>query len=44
MVHWALYSVPGWAETRLNPEERLSRVVKFPVLGHVWFKHNPYAE
>ena len=44
MIHWGLYSVPGWAETTLNPEEWLSNIIKFLLFGQIWYKQNPYAE
>lgn len=43
MIHWGLYSVPGWAETTLDPADwntPESLINNSPL----WYMRNPYAE
>jgi len=43
MIHWGLFSVPGWAETALDPSEWNSPgalIANSPE----WYMRNPYAE
>ncbi len=45
MIHWGLYSVPGWAETTLNFEDwNVDAQLSDPDFGAAWYRQNAYAE
>ena len=43
MIHWGLYSVPGWAETTLDPAD-WNTPESLSANSPEWYRRNPYAE
>jgi hypothetical protein len=46
MIHWGIFTIPGWAETVIDPGEWLccGKLLEPPDYGREFFTHIPYVE